>query len=81
MSLGGQKTTTGFIQWNDLTQLILKLQRDKQYKFCLLISVGCYSGLRISDILKLRWSQILNQEVLNIKEKKTGKPKRAAAAN
>ena len=43
------------------------------YKISLLIALGCFTGLRISDILALRWSQILYTEEFTIIEKKTGK--------
>jgi len=39
----------------------------------LLIAIGCFWGLRISDILALRWYQILNVDEFTIQEKKTGK--------
>ena len=39
----------------------------------LLIALGCFTGLRISDILALRWKQILNVGEFSIIEKKTGK--------
>ena len=35
--------------------------------------LGCFTGLRISDILALRWKLILNVEEFTIVEKKTGK--------
>lgn len=73
MALKGSKTTTGFLPWETFTQLILKLQRDGEYKFCLLISIGCFTGLRISDILSLTWNQVLDKDVLSINEKKTKK--------
>ena len=73
MALKGQKTVTGFIPWDNLMQLILKLQRDREYKFCLLISIGCFTGLRISDIQALRWSDILEKDVISLDEKKTKK--------
>jgi len=73
MSLENQKTTTGFIQWDSFTHLVLKLQRDGEHKFCLLIATGCFTGLRISDILSLRWNQILDREVLELTERKTKK--------
>ena len=73
MALKGQKTTTGFIQWDILMSLILKLQRDKEYKFCLLIAIGCFTGLRISDIQNLTWKLVLDQDVINLVEKKTKK--------
>ena len=39
----------------------------------LLVALGCFTGLRISDILALRWEQILSTEEFTIIEKKTGK--------
>jgi integrase len=73
MALKGQKTTTGYIQWDNLMQLIFKLQRDKEHKFALLIAIGAFTGLRISDILSLRWDSILEKEILSLDEKKTKK--------
>ena len=53
--------------------LIRKLAKDGNYKISLLISLGCFTGLRISDILALRWKQILGTDEFTIIEKKTGK--------
>ena len=49
MGLLGQKTKADFIESEKLQSLILKLERDNEKKFALLISIGIYSGLRISD--------------------------------
>lgn len=73
MSLKGQKTTSDFLEWDKMQTLTLKLERDNELKFALLISVGSYIGLRISDLLQLRWEQLLNKESFTINEKKTGK--------
>jgi len=43
MSLQGQRTTTGAIPWEDFKSLIGKLERDGNYKYCLLISIGVLS--------------------------------------
>ncbi len=48
--------------------LIRKLARDSNYKMSLLIALGCFTGLRISDILALRWNQILDAEEFTITE-------------
>ena len=74
MSLRGQKTVTTSMDWDDFKSLISKLERDHEYKFCLLISVGVFTGLRISDMLKLRFDQFENTDILTIQEQKTKKP-------
>jgi integrase len=76
MSLLGQKTTTTSMDWDDFKSLIGKLERDAEYKFCLLISIGVFTGLRISDLLQLRFSQFENTEILTIQEQKTKKTRR-----
>jgi integrase len=61
------------MEWNDFISLITRLEKDEDYKFCLLISLGVFTGLRISDLLTLRYTDVLNKDVLKIKEIKTGK--------
>ena len=73
MSRLGQNTTTSFIEWNDFISLITRLEKDKEYKFCLLISIGVFTGVRISDLLTLKYSHILNEDVFLLTEKKTKK--------
>ena len=73
MSLKYSTTTADYLVWSDAMNLIRKLAKDKDYKISLLIALGCFTGLRISDILALRWEQILNTEEFTITEKKTGK--------
>jgi len=76
MSLLGQKTTTTSMDWDDFRSLIGKLERDCEYKFCLLITIGVFTGLRISDLLKLRFNQFENTDILTIEEQKTKKTRR-----
>ena len=73
MSLKYSTTTADYLVWSDAMNLIRKLAKDENYKMSLLIALGCFTGLRISDILALRWSQILYTEEFTIIEKKTGK--------
>ena len=53
--------------------LIRKLASDGNWKMSLLIAIGCFTGLRISDILAIRWEQLLSSDKLTIIEQKTQK--------
>ena len=73
MSLKYSTTTADYLVWSDAMNLIRKLAKDGNYKMSLLVAIGCFTGLRISDILALRWKQILGVPDFTIIEKKTGK--------
>ena len=73
MSLKYSTTTADYLEWSEAMNLIRKLAKVGNYKMSLLIALGCFTGLRISDILSLRWNQILNTEEFSVIEKKTGK--------
>lgn len=73
MSLKYSQTTSDYLQWDEAMKLIRLLYKDANYKMSLLIGVGCFWGLRISDILSLRWKDILNVDEFSIIEHKTGK--------
>ena len=73
MSLKYSTTTADYLVWSEAMNLIRKLAKDENYKMSLLIALGCFTGLRISDIIALRWEQILSTEEFTIIEKKTGK--------
>lgn len=73
MSLKYSTTTADYLNWNEAMNLIRTLSKDGNYKMSLLIAIGCFWGLRISDILSLCWNQILDVDEFTITEKKTGK--------
>ena len=73
MGMKYSTTTADYMEWETAMNLIRKLAKDENYKMSLLIAIGCFTGLRISDILSLRWNQILNTDEFSIIEKKTGK--------
>lgn len=73
MSLKYSNTTADYLVWSDAMNLIRKLAKDENYKMSLFIALGCFTGLRVSDILSLRWFQILGADEFTIIEKKTGK--------
>ncbi|MCX6303976.1 MAG: tyrosine-type recombinase/integrase [Bacteroidetes bacterium] len=76
MSLIGQRTKSDFIEWEKLQSLTQKLERDGDWKFCTLITVSMFSGLRIGDLLTIRWNDLLGKDHLEIIEKKTGKTRK-----
>ena len=73
MSLKYSNTTSDYMEWDTMLNLIRNLFNDGNYQMSLLISLGSFWGLRISDLLNLTWNQILYTEQLEIHEKKTGK--------
>ena len=62
----------------NLVKRILKEHGTRDY---LLFLMGINSGLRISDILKLKVKDVLNKNYIEIKEQKTGKLKRFPITN
>lgn len=65
--------TSDYMEWDVMLFLIRKLYRDGNYRMSLLIGCGCFFGLRISDILTLTWSMLLNDDKFTLNEKKTNK--------
>ncbi len=62
----------------DLTKIkkIESILKKQNYRNYILFRLGIYSGLRISDILKLKVKDIRNQDYFILQENKTSKPKR-----
>lgn len=73
MALKYSHTTADALDWNEAMLLIRKLASDGNWKMSLLIAIGCFTGLRISDILAIRWEQLLSSDKLTIIEQKTQK--------
>lgn len=73
MSAKFSKTTSDYLEWNQAMNLIRNLYNDGNYKMSLLIAMGAFWGLRISDILSLKWEQVLNRDEFSLEEKKTKK--------
>jgi len=57
-------------------QEIKDILKRNGYRDFLLFTAGVNTGLRISDLLKLKVSDIRDKDHIVIKEQKTGKPKR-----
>lgn len=60
------------MDWNEAMSLVDRMIKDGQYRNALLIAAGCFLGLRVSDLLMLRWGDLLSDELV-IEEKKTSK--------
>ena len=73
MSAKYSQTTADYLSWDQNLNLIRRLFEDGNYKISLLIACGSFWGLRISDLLQLKWEDILAREELFLQEKKTGK--------
>lgn len=65
--------TSDYLEWDTAMSLIRKLFKDRNYRMSLLIGCGCFFGLRISDILTLSWSMLLDDDKFTLNEKKTNK--------
>lgn len=73
MSLANTSTECSGIEWNSMLGLLVQLKKAKRNKEYLLIGTGAYLGLRASDLLNLRWSDLMYKDEIALTEKKTGK--------
>jgi len=55
---------------------LLGVLKEKSFRNYIIFMLGINTGLRISDILKLKVSDVSNLSIIKIKEKKTGKENR-----
>lgn len=68
-----RQTTTSGMEWNTFLGLSQRLKEDGLLRDHLLITLGCYFGLRISDLLSLTWNGVIDKTELRLKESKTKK--------
>lgn len=73
MSLKHSITKADPICWDSMQLLLLKLERDNELRTMLLIGSGCYLGLRISDLIRLKWKDLIDGDQIELVEKKTKK--------
>lgn len=71
-----KQTATSGMDWNSMIGLTQRLKQDKLYRDYLLITIGCYFGLRIGDLRSIRWKDVLDKSELTITEEKTKKQRR-----
>lgn len=73
MCVRNSYNVSDYVNWDALLILIRRLYDDGNYKISLLVSCGCFFGLRISDIRSLTWNDILDKEKVVIVEKRQRK--------
>ena len=73
MSVKHSYTTSDYIEWDSMLNLVRRLYKDGDYRMSLLIGCGAFFGLRISDLLTLDWNMLLGGDSFILTEKKTGK--------
>ena len=61
------------IRDKEVLKLIASDLRSQSEKYYIMFSIGIYSGLRVSDILKLKVKDVNGKDHIRLKEKKTGK--------
>jgi integrase len=81
MSAKFSTTTADHLEWNQSMNLIRNLFNDENYRISLLIAMGSFWGLRISDILTLRWEQVYDLDEFELIEKKTKKSRQIKINN
>lgn len=73
MSAKYSTTAADYLEWSQAMNLVRNLYNDGNYRISLLIACGSFWGLRISDILSLKWKQVYNLDEFELIEMKTKK--------
>ena len=62
MSTKNTYVTSDYMEWDTMLILIRDLYKDGNYRMSLLIGCGSFFGLRISDLLSLTWTMLLDSD-------------------
>ena len=65
--------TSEHLEEHELNKLLKYLYQNEEWTYYLYVRLGVSTALRYSDLSKITWSMVLQQEKFIIKEKKTGK--------
>lgn len=73
MAKKNQLTTSDHLQYEEYLRLLERLHEDKEYLFELYARLAFCTACRASDVLSLRWQDIVDQSYCMVTERKTGK--------
>ncbi len=73
MATKGVSTRSEALEFDDFKRLIDGLHANGEYRWELFCLVSCTLALRISDVLNLKWSDLLRRDYCMVTEIKTGK--------
>ncbi len=76
MSAKNSITTADAMSYEDYQKFLSGLHRDGRYNWEMFCMVAFSTGCRSSDVLNLRWLDVVGKEQLTVCEKKTGKVRR-----
>lgn len=74
MSKKGSVTTADYLPYADYQKLVQSLIDEKKYWWAAYCILSFCTGLRFSDVCRLKWSDVLDQRKIIICAKKTNKP-------
>lgn len=73
MSLPGSITTADYLPYADYKRLVQTLINEKRYWWATYCVLSFCTGLRFSDIRRLKWADVIDQRKIIVKAQKTGK--------
>lgn len=73
MAQKGISTRSEALEYTDFKRLLDALHADGEYRWELFCILSCTLALRISDVLGLKWEDLLRQDHCTVTEIKTGK--------
>lgn len=73
MSKKGSVTTADYLPYEDYQKLVQSLIDEKKYWWAAYCILSFCTGLRFSDVCKLKWSDVLDQRKIIISAQKTNK--------
>lgn len=76
MAKKGVLTTADYLPYEEYKAVLNRLHEDKNYFYELYFIVSFSTALRVSDVLSIRWGDILGKQCMIKVEKKTGKTRK-----